>query len=399
MKTRIIIAIIAMMGISLGAKAQNKIETTGNVGIGTLDPKAGLHIANNYKSIIAEGLFFLRNIEAPVDKKNWYFSARNNGTLGLSTANDNYSWKKTILNIDGYTGNLGIGTSDPKAGLHIANNYKSIIAEGLLFLRNTEAPIDKKNWYFSAEDNGTLGLSTADDNYSWKKTILKIDGYTGNVGIGISKPDAKLHITDEGTSGVTSFQINNRFKFRGDGVFSWGANSDYGFLSWNTGKAIIAGKSDKELSFHTSGSEKMVVKTNGNVGIGTTTTGNHRLAVEGSIGAREIKVEATGWSDFVFYDDYQLPTLKEVENHIKENGHLKDIPSAKEVEKNGFFLGEMDAKLLQKIEELTLYTIEQEKSLKTQNSKIESQEKEIEELKKQNSKIQELVKKLIEDKK
>ncbi|WP_166920102.1 TMF family protein [Flavobacterium poyangense] len=99
----------------------------------------------------------------------------------------------------------------------------------------------------------------------------------------------------------------------------------------------------------------------GNVGIGTTTTGSHKLAVEGSIGAREIKVQATGWSDFVFKKDYKLPTLKEVEKHIAEKGYLENIPSEEEVMKNGINLGEMNSKLLQKIEELTLYVIEQEK--------------------------------------
>ena len=104
------------------------------------------------------------------------------------------------------------------------------------------------------------------------------------------------------------------------------------------------------------------VKTNGNVGIGTTNPDSWELAVNGKIRAKEIKVE-TGWSDFIFEDEYKLPTLQEVENHIKEKGHLKDIPSAKEVEKNGIFLGAMDAKLLQKIEELTLYTIAQQKEI------------------------------------
>ncbi|WP_420553649.1 hypothetical protein [Tenacibaculum aiptasiae] len=131
------------------------------------------------------------------------------------------------------------------------------------------------------------------------------------------------------------------------------------------------------------------------VGIGTLTTGPHKLAVEGSIGAREIKVlAAPNWADFVFENNYNLPTLFEVENHIKEKGHLKDIPSAKDVKNNGFFLAEMDAKLLQKIEELTLYTIAQEKQLKIQREKIktlEAQTKEIKELK-------ELVKKLLENK-
>lgn len=121
----------------------------------------------------------------------------------------------------------------------------------------------------------------------------------------------------------------------------------------------------------------------GKVGIGTQNPGDWKLAVNGNIRAKEIKVE-TGWSDFVFFDDYELPTLKEVEQHINAFGHLKDIPSAKDVEKNGIKVGEMNSKLLQKIEELTLYTIQQEKQierLKKQNDRIDSQQKEIKELK------------------
>ncbi len=117
------------------------------------------------------------------------------------------------------------------------------------------------------------------------------------------------------------------------------------------------------------------IVSNGNVGIGTINPGSWKLAVNGQIRAKEIKVE-TEWSDFVFEKDYNLPSLKEVEIHIKEKGHLKDIPSAKEVTKNGIFLGEMDAKLLQKIEELTLYTIAQEKKIR----KLEKENQEIKSL-------------------
>lgn len=87
-----------------------------------------------------------------------------------------------------------------------------------------------------------------------------------------------------------------------------------------------------------------------------------KLAVNGNIRAKEIKVE-TDWADFVFEKEYNLATLKEVESHIIKNGHLKDIPSASEVKKNGIYLGEMNSKLLQKIEELTLYTIQQQKEI------------------------------------
>lgn len=108
----------------------------------------------------------------------------------------------------------------------------------------------------------------------------------------------------------------------------------------------------------------------GNVGIGTTSTGIHKLAVEGSIGARRVKVAQSGWADFVFRQDYLLPSLQQVEKYITHNGHLPDIPAAAEVEKDGLDLGEMNKKLLQKIEELTLYLIDQQKQLKSQQEQI-----------------------------
>ena len=83
----------------------------------------------------------------------------------------------------------------------------------------------------------------------------------------------------------------------------------------------------------------------GNVGIGTTNPGTYKLAVKGTIRAEEIVVE-TGWSDFVFEDDYQLMSLNDLEQRIKADKHLPGIPSAKDVEENGMSLGEMQAKLL-----------------------------------------------------
>ncbi len=107
-----------------------------------------------------------------------------------------------------------------------------------------------------------------------------------------------------------------------------------------------------------------------NVGIGTTNPGSYRLAVNGNIRAKEIKVE-TGWADYVFKESYDLPTLGEVEKHIKEKGHLINIPSGKEVEENGIQLGKMNKLLLEKIEELTLYVIELKKENENQQCEIE----------------------------
>jgi hypothetical protein len=104
-----------------------------------------------------------------------------------------------------------------------------------------------------------------------------------------------------------------------------------------------------------------LVINNGNIGVGTATP-TEKLSVNGKIRAKEIKVE-TGWADFVFAKAYKLPTLQAIESHIKEKGHLPGIPSAAEVEKNGVELGDMNKRLLQKIEELTLYLIEQKKEI------------------------------------
>ncbi|MHC0445102.1 hypothetical protein ACWA1F_06810 [Flavobacterium sp. 3-218] len=100
----------------------------------------------------------------------------------------------------------------------------------------------------------------------------------------------------------------------------------------------------------------------GNVGIGTSNP-DSKLTVNGTIHSKEVKVNTDIWPDYVFKKEYNLPTLAEVENHIKEKGHLENIPSEEEVLKNGIHLGEMNVKLLQKIEELTLYSIQQSKEI------------------------------------
>jgi len=114
---------------------------------------------------------------------------------------------------------------------------------------------------------------------------------------------------------------------------------------------------------------------NGNVGIGTVNP-TERLSVKGKIRAQEIKVETANWPDYVFDKDYQVPSLKETEQHIKEKGHLPGIPSAEEVKINGVDLGEMNAKLLRKIEELTLHLIDLDKKV----NNLDNENKELKDL-------------------
>ena len=110
----------------------------------------------------------------------------------------------------------------------------------------------------------------------------------------------------------------------------------------------------------------------GNLGIGVTNP-TRKLEVNGTIRAKEVIVETTGiWADFVFDKNYKLASLAEVEEHINEQGHLPEIPSAAEVAENGINLSEMNVKLLQKVEELTLYIIAQNKDIQQLQKEMES---------------------------
>jgi hypothetical protein len=120
----------------------------------------------------------------------------------------------------------------------------------------------------------------------------------------------------------------------------------------------------------------LFIKSNGNVGIGTLVP-PYKLSVDGTIGAREVIVTSTTWPDYVFESNYKLPSLELIERYIRENQHLPEVPTAKEVDANGIKLAEMNALLLKKIEELTLYQIES-------NKQIQLLKKEVEQLKEKN---------------
>jgi len=115
---------------------------------------------------------------------------------------------------------------------------------------------------------------------------------------------------------------------------------------------------------------RFTLMDNGNVGIGTTSP-VHKLDVIGTIRAREVKVDMNG-ADFVFEEKYPLMPLSELETYIKKNKHLPEIAPAKEMQEQGSNLGNLNTKLLQKIEELTLYVIEQQKLITQQAKELES---------------------------
>jgi hypothetical protein len=136
---------------------------------------------------------------------------------------------------------------------------------------------------------------------------------------------------------------------------------------------VISSRSDIVFAAGNSGPEatpeRFRISENGNVGIGTTNP-TEKLAVNGKIRAKEVIVESSGWSDYVFADDYKLQSLADVEAQIKTNKHLPGVPSAQEVAEKGVSVGDMQAVLLAKIEELTLHVINQQKQLNAQQTEI-----------------------------
>ena len=157
-------------------------------------------------------------------------------------------------------------------------------------------------------------------------------------------------------------------------------------FGWNPGKAFsgplpdgggTVGALAKIHRFNLK--DQFVVGFNGNVGIGTNSP-QEALSVNGNIRAKEIKVEASHWPDYVFDETYKMMELKDLEKYIKENNHLPGIPKAKEVETDGLKLGEMNKRLLKKIEELTLYIIEKDQQFNLLNNEVKDLKGEVKKL-------------------
>jgi hypothetical protein len=323
--------------------------------------------------------------------------------LGFASAVGFSVQAQTQSNALNATGSVGIGTTSPSSSYRLdiqsfdgggARIYRPAGAVGL----RIEGISGSSQIQFG--DGSTLGASSAwsigryNSDNSFR--ISGSDGVGGNdrlvvatsgyVGIGTSSPTAKLEVNG-GVFQVTADDYTQGYVSVNPGGAGYAGHVDWyktghvrlGYIGFQD----IAG-SQNNLALNLENGASFIVG-NGNVGIGTANP-TQKLSVNGSIRTKEVIVD-TGWADYVFADNYKLKPLSEVEQQIKSDKHLPGIPSAAEVAEKGISVGEMQAKLLAKIEELTLHQISQEKRQDSQEVQIAAQALRIVELEKENTQL------------
>ncbi|OEK03331.1 hypothetical protein BFP97_18165 [Roseivirga sp. 4D4] len=320
------------------------MNTLGDIGFGTFpgarldilgktftlpltEKVAALRLKNEYKE---PGRYF-KNSAVDFMLSRWEAGGNHMPETQLDfrlSGNASQTYDNDLPNVDVMTlrsdGNVGIGTTSPKSALHVAGN----------------TPLD---WQGSSKGSGLLTLANPSGNGSlFINTPTHNSFYSAGLGIDGSYDNRHSEIN------IKAFGVK--------------------YNSWYS-----------SLVFHTSNGENLneVMRLDrlGNVGIGTNSP-SEKLEVNGTVKTKKVKVEANGWPDYVFSPNYKLKNLSELEAYIQANQHLPEVPSAKEIEEKGQDLGDIQATLLKKVEELTLYLIQENKEKK--------------ELKKENQELKEL---------
>jgi hypothetical protein len=398
-----------------------------NVGIGTTTPAAKLDVkttSNYVGQFNGAAPMYMGIFENDVYRGYWGsysgnaedvdFGTGSGNTLGKLHFTIQAAPKMTISNL----GNIGIGTTNPNHRLHING--------GDLFVQSSSGLIrfgyDGSNEWQMATTGGGADLrwyTTTDGGTTI--TPRHYFSQNGNMGVGgfsgPGVPLGRLDVIGAGTtSGTNTFLLRNSIgdtlvRMRDDGRMGIGYNgSSYG-RTLNMGGSGINFYTANEIAFggaifptdtslvmwSNSGANNYLVlqPSWGNTGIGTYTPnakfhvngsqligGNsariatgYSLSVDGKIIAEEVKVQlSTAWPDYVFGKNYKLLPLDELEQSINKNKHLPNIPSAAEVEKDGISLGDMNKRLMEKVEELTLYIIDLNKKNNALAEKVQKLE-------------------------
>lgn len=314
--------------------------------------------------------------------KNWTYAL---GEMPASTLQITEVLQHTESIFEGNTfmkGIVGVGTIYPQSTFDVITPINGFSSFG-----NTYSPGQFSGIHFGYRENNTLYRKSAlvferTDNHNQggnasgkihfllrngggysatglEDAIMTLDSDpnavrgSSRVGIGTKNPQASLDVN--GTMGI-----------RGGSPLYFG-HSESGLGSWTTRQYANGSRhvfNSRTVLFNDEGygnTWQVFINEQGSVGIGTLNP-SEKLSVNGNIRAKKLIISQQSWSDYVFYKNYKLRPLNELEKFIQQYQHLPDIPSTKDVQSNGINVGDTQALLLKKIEELTLYIIEQEKN-------------------------------------
>lgn len=352
---KILLTLLCFSGASYLCVAQNTFPSSGSVGIGTSTPTstAQMHIYRNTTSKDPVLRIEDDNASGYAQMSFYGTAAFYHVGVGNASATSTYANKFFIVDanvgrprllIDG-SGTVQIGTSltSPAGGGKLTIYPTAADVSGLQFLRltNASSTVTGNGKVLSLDSVGNVIL--VDDGSStagWSPT--------GNSG---TTAGTNFLGTTDNQDLVFKTNSAERFRLTGGGNFLFGTSTDNG------------------KKFQVVGSSHF----NGAMGIGSVNTSDtsYKLFVESGIRTRKVKVDMDTWPDYVFETKYQLMSLPQVEAYIQQNNHLPEVPSAEEISQNGLELGEGQAMLLRKIEELTLYMIEQNKQIEQLKEEVE----------------------------
>jgi hypothetical protein len=334
---------------------KNFIFNEGNIGIGTAYPTHELDVQGSTftKSLtLYDQDLYKTSIEGYILRSD----AEGRAQWVSPEAFEDHDWTTSGDNIFRVKGKIGIGTDNPGAQLDIADIYP---AGGMNLKVGNDAyltDIDQAHalGIFSQNEpqKGALKLGSSGP---------KLFGINGKLGIGTNSPATTLELySNLNNGGNVGLSLGN------------GSNSKW-FIGMNgdqksTNDLLIGGFNNIYQGY----ASLLVIKPNGNIGMGTEDTYGYKLAVNGAIITEEVTVKVhENWPDYVFHESHDLMPLDKLNSYINVNRHLPGIPSAAEISRDGLKVGAMEALLLEKIEELTLYIIQQDRKIVEMESKIE----------------------------
>lgn len=316
--------------------------------------------------------------------------------IALSLTSSAQEWSETEDNHT--TGKLGLGTASPAAKLQVqstgisaligsdvsagtlTNSTRKFARVGVPHYLNAEEPV--AGFVFDSDQFGNIVWIGGGSNQFNTSTEIRFATASTTTNLGTNNVDnVKMVINSSGNIGIGTPSPKQKLHVEGRvhlGVHESGSGAWYQSTSGSNWFAGLNGSNKWRVY---KDGNKLVIDENGNVGIGTEDPIS-KLSVNGGIRAKEVKVLAEiSVPDYVFEPDFDLRTLKETKEYITKNKHLPEIPSATEIGKNGFDLGDMNMRLLKKIEELTLYQIDLLEKLEKQNNRLLEVEKELQSIK------------------